>query len=43
MIDSNKYCSKLDQLKIAIDEKHVELVKGKDERFHLDDTRSLEN
>ena len=27
MINSNKYCSQLDQLKAALDEKHPELVK----------------
>lgn len=35
MIELNKYCSQLDQLKVEAHEKHSELVKGKDITFHL--------
>ena len=34
MINSNKYCSQLDQLKVALDEKHLELVNRKHIIFH---------
>ena len=34
MINSNKYCSQLDQLKVALYEKHAELVNGKRIIFH---------
>ena len=33
-INSNKYCSQLDQLKVALDEKHPELVNRKRIIFH---------
>ena len=39
MINSNKYCSQLDQLKAALDEKHPELVNRKHKIFHHDYTR----
>ena len=39
MINYNKYCSQLDQLKAALDEKHPELVNRKCVIFHQDDTR----
>ena len=39
MINSNKYCSQLDQLKAALDEKHPELVKWKRIIFHQDNAR----
>ena len=42
VIELNKYCFQLD-LKIAIDKKHTKLVKKKDERFHQDNTKPLEN
>ena len=35
-INSNKYCSQLDQLKAALDEKHPELVNRKRIIFHQD-------
>ena len=38
-IDSNKYCSWLDQLKAALDEKHPELVNRKRIIFHQDNAR----
>ena len=38
-INSNKYCSQLDQLKAALDKKHPELVNGKRIIFHQDNTR----
>ena len=38
-INSNKYCSQLDQLKAALDEKHPELVNRKRIIFHQDHTR----
>ena len=38
-INSNKYCSQLDQLKAALDEKHPELVNRKCVIFHQDNTR----
>ena len=38
-INSNKYCSKLDQLKAALDEKHPELVNRKCIIFYQDNTR----
>ena len=38
-INSNKYCSHLDQLKAALDEKHQELAKRKRIIFHQDDVR----
>ena len=38
-INSNKYCSQLDQLKAALDEKHPELVKRKCIIFHPDNAR----
>ena len=34
MINSNKYCSQLDQLKVALDEKRPELVNRKCIIFH---------
>ena len=40
MINSNKYCSQLDQLKAALDEKHPELVNRKCIIFHQDNARS---
>ena len=39
MINSNEYCSQLDQLKAAPDEKHPELVNRKHVTFHQDNTR----
>ena len=39
VINSNKYCSQLDQLKAALDEKHPELVNRKRIIFHQDNTR----
>ena len=39
MINSNKYCSHLDQLKAALDEKHPELVNRKHIIFHQDNAR----
>ena len=39
MINSNKYCSQLDQLKAALDEKHPELVNRKRIIFHQDNAR----
>ena len=39
MINSNKYCSQLDQLKAAHDEKHPELVNRKRKIFHQDNVR----
>ena len=38
-INSNKYCSQLDQLKAAIDKKRPELVNRKHIIFHQDNTR----
>ena len=38
-INSNKYCSQLDQLKVALDEKPPELVNRKHIIFHQDTTR----
>ena len=38
-INSNKYCSQLDQLKAALDEKHPESVNRKRIIFHQDNTR----
>ena len=38
-INSNKYCCQLDQLKVALDEKHPELVNRKCIIFHQDNTR----
>ena len=38
-INSNKYCSQLDQLKAALDEKRPELVNRKHIIFHQDNTR----
>ena len=39
MINSNKYCSQLDQLKAALDEKCPELVNRKRIIFHQDNAR----
>ena len=39
MINSNKYCSQLDQLKAALDEKCLELVNRKRIIFHQDNAR----
>ena len=39
MINSNKYCSQLDQLKAALDEKRPELVNRKRIIFHQDNAR----
>ena len=38
-INSNKYCSQLDQLNAALDEKHPELVNRKHIIFHQGNTR----
>ena len=38
-VNSNKYCSQLDQLKVALDEKHPELVNRKCIIFHQDKAR----
>ena len=38
-INSNRYCSQLDQLKAALDEKHPELVNRKHIIFHQDNAR----
>ena len=38
-INSNKYCSQLDQLKAVLDEKHPELVNKKLIIFHQDNAR----
>ena len=38
-IDSNKYCSRLDQLKAALYEKRLELVNRKHIIFHQDNAR----
>ena len=38
-INSNKYCSQLDQLKAALDEKHLELANRKRITFHQDNAR----
>ena len=38
-INSNKYCTQLDQLKAALDEKHPELVNRKCIIFHQDNVR----
>ena len=37
--NSNKYCSQLDQMKAALDEKHLEVVSRKRIIFHQDNTR----
>ena len=39
MVNSNKYCSQLDQLKAALDEKHPELVYRKRIIFHHDNPK----
>ena len=39
MINFNKYCSQLDQLKTALDEEHLELVNRKCIIFHQDNAR----
>ena len=39
MINSNKYCSQLDQLKTGFDKKHPELVNRKHIIFHQDNAR----
>ena len=39
MINSNKYCFQLDQLKAALDEKHPEFVNRKCTIFHQDNAR----
>ena len=39
MINSNKYCSQLDQLKAALNEKHLELVNRKHITSHQDNIR----
>ena len=39
MINSNKYCSQLDQLKAALDEKRPELVNRERIIFHQDNAR----
>ena len=39
-VNSNKCCSQLDQLKAALDEKHLELVNRKHTVFHLDTART---
>ena len=38
-INSNKYCSELDQMKAALDEKHPEFVNRKRIIFHQDNAR----
>ena len=38
-INSNKYCSQLDQLEAALDENHLELVNRKGIIFHQDNIR----
>ena len=38
-IHSNKYCSQLDQLKVAVDERHSELVNRKRLIFHQNNAR----
>ena len=38
-INSNRYCSQLDQLKAVLDEKHLELVNRKCIIFHQDEAR----
>ena len=40
MINSNKYCSQLDQLKAALNEKRLELVNRKCVIFHYGNTRT---
>ena len=40
MINCNKYCSRLDQLKAALNEKRPELVNRKRIIFHQDNARS---
>ena len=40
MINSNKYCSQLDQLKAAFDEKHPESVNRKHVIFHQDNAKN---
>ena len=40
MINSNKYCSQLNQLKAALDKKRLELVNRKRIIFHQDNARS---
>ena len=39
MINSSKYCSQLDQLKVSLDEKHPKLVIRKLIIFHQDNAR----
>ena len=39
MINSIKYCSQLDQLKVALNKKHQELVNRKRIIFHQDNAR----
>ena len=39
MINFNKYCSQLDQLKAALDKKHPELINRKHIIFHQDKAR----
>ena len=41
MINSNKFCSQLDQLKATLSEKHPELVNRKCIIFHQDNARPL--
>ena len=41
MIHPNKYCCQLDQLKAALNEKHLELVNRKRIIFHQDNARSF--
>ena len=38
-INSNKYCSQLDQLKVSLDEKRPELLNRKHIIFHQDNAR----
>ena len=38
-MNSNKYCSHLDQIKVALNEKHPELVNTKHIIFHQDNVR----
>ena len=38
-INHKKYCSQLDQLKAALDEKHLELVNRKHIIFHQDNAK----
>ena len=39
MINSNKYCFQLDQLKAELDKKHLELVNRKHVILHQDNTK----